>query len=62
MAGPVQYRCVSDSYDPDGRIPYASVGEFLEMCRDCFGEAPSLHEVGDGLWHDADGLVLEPFE
>jgi hypothetical protein len=51
--------CVSDSYTPT-RDRFASVEEFLEMCRIYFGQAPALTAQDDG-WHDQTGeLVLVP--
>jgi hypothetical protein len=51
-----ELRCVSDRYDADGAA-YASVDEFLAMCRSVFGEAPELTRQADG-WHDDRGPVL----
>lgn len=51
-------RCVSDRYDAWGKVPYADVAEFLNMCRDCFdGAAPALTEQADG-WHDETGALV----
>nr|AKH48112.1 hypothetical protein [uncultured marine virus] len=52
--------CVSSRYDPDGTEPYQSIEEFLSMCRDCFGEAPTLREELNGEWSDDESTVLVP--
>ena len=58
MAG---YRCLSDRYESGKCPPYATVAEFREMCRECFGEAPELTERADGCYYDETGeRVLEP--
>jgi hypothetical protein len=50
--------CHSDNWDNTGST-YVSVEEFLDMCRECHGEAPDLQEKRDGLWFDvANELVL----
>ena len=41
--------CVNDRYDPEPS-EYRNVGEFIDMCVDCFGEAPELHEHRPGEW------------
>lgn len=48
--------CYSDRYTPTAD-EFASVDEFLTMCRTAFGEAPKLTLRADG-WHDDQGLVL----
>lgn len=48
--------CYSDRYTPTAD-EFASVDEFLVMCRKVFGEAPKLTLRADG-WHDDQGLVL----
>jgi hypothetical protein len=57
----MKYRCRSDAYDQTGE-PFDSVDDFLAMCREVFGEAPTLREQNDGCWYDEhDGeRVLEP--
>lgn len=53
------WHCVSDAYDPSGAVPYTSPEEFLAMCADVFGEAPTLHyDAGRGVYCDADGAVV----
>lgn len=48
--------CYSDRYTPTAD-EFASVDEFLTMCRAVFGEAPTLTLRADG-WHDDGGRVL----
>lgn len=51
--------CCSDEFDPSGAC-YEGVGEFLAMCRACFGEAPELREDADGYWYEGECLILAP--
>jgi hypothetical protein len=37
---------------------YASVEEFITMCRTCHGEAPTLEETPDGWASDSGKLLL----
>ena len=53
----ILYDCISDRYDPNPAEPY-TLRDFLDMCRECFGAAPELHEDGDGNLHDDAGVVL----
>lgn len=50
------YKCVNDKYDPSSVEPYASVQEFLDMCKQCFGKSPDLHDrTGCGDYFDERG-------
>ncbi len=54
--------CLDDRYDIDGSGVYFGAEDFLDMCRGCVGEAPTLTERHDGTWVDATtgDVVLEP--
>ena len=53
--------CTNDRYCPTADT-FASVEEFLTMCRDCFGEAPTLtSRIGNGgavEYTDSTGAVV----
>ena len=40
-------RCIDDRWDPNADAPYATLEEFLEMCRNTTGCVPVL--IGDSL-------------
>ena len=54
------YRCISDCYDSDSGNTY-TLTEFVQMCRECFGDAPVLAERWDGRFLDVSTgeIVLE---
>jgi hypothetical protein len=41
---PTPWRCTNDRYCPAGDT-FATVGEFLDMCRAAFGAAPELTQT-----------------
>lgn len=49
----MSFRDVTDIYgNPEGeQALYPTVEVFLEMCGECFGEAPTLYER-DGNWYE----------
>lgn len=50
------FKCINDRYDPTGYEPYTSVQEFLDMCEQCFGKSPDLHDrTGCGNYFDEQG-------
>jgi len=54
-----RYRCVSDTYDPNGEI--WGFREFVEMCECSYGDTPDLHRsltpYGE-VWRDGMGVVV----
>jgi len=46
------YDCVNDRYDPTGEVPYRDEADFLDMCKQNWGEI----ECPD-LTHDIDGKI-----
>jgi len=51
------YICTNDAYCPTAD-EFSSVEEFIDMCRDCFGSAPSLLDVGDLVVDSTGAIVL----
>ena len=51
------YSCTNGAYTPVSEL-YASVAEFLAMCRACFGEEPNLHADGLDYRDDSGAIVL----
>ena len=50
-------KCVSDLYDQDGSVPYASVEDFLAMCEMVFCMTPALTQRND-VWVDEYGTTV----
>ena len=51
------YSCTNADYTPVAEL-YASVAEFLDMCRACFGAAPNLRADGLDYRDDSGAIVL----
>jgi len=66
-----QLRCVSDSYDTDGSVPYDSLEDFLAMCDEIHGGRPELRwqdaysersRPRPAGYYEGSELILEPVE
>lgn len=57
------YRCTDERWDST-TTEYESAADFLDACRDSFGEAPAIREAADGRWVDDESgaTVLEVVE
>ena len=55
----MKYLSVSDTYTPSEDI-YDSIESFMDMCKECFGEAPSLRcDPYTGNYYSDDQLILK---
>jgi hypothetical protein len=51
------YVCTNDAYCPTAD-QFDTIGEFLAMCRECFGIAPKLRDMGSTVVDERGVVVL----
>jgi hypothetical protein len=57
---PASWRCTNDGYCPTDDT-FATVEEFLDMCRAAFGAAPELTQIytrSGTVYADTDGTIV----